>query len=83
MYFNPYKVRMMAKERVKDLLREAEQVRLRRVANSARPRLVGRVVASIGGLLLSAGKKPQERHAPVKTDLTVSRSSHKPTMKPS
>jgi hypothetical protein len=82
MYFNPYEAQTMMKERVKDALREAEQERLGRVANSARLRLLDRVVASIGGLLLSAGKKLQERHAPVKTGLTVSQSLRKPTARP-
>ena len=65
MYFNPYEAQTMMKERVKDALRKAEQERLGRVASSARPRLLDRlgsasgVVASIGGLLLSAGKKLQ------------------------
>jgi hypothetical protein len=83
MYFNPYEAEIMMKEHVKDALREAEQKRLGRVANSARPRLLDRVVASIGGLLLSAGKKLQERHAPVKTGLMVPRSARKPTTRPS
>ena len=88
MYFNAYEAQMMMEERVKDALREAEQKRLGRVANPARPRLLDRlgsasgVVASIDGLLLSAGKKLQERHAPVKTGLTVSQSPRKPTTRP-
>ena len=82
MYFNPYEAQTMMKERVKDALREAEQARLGRAANSARPGLPDRVVASIGGILLSAGKKLQERHAPVKTGLTVSQSPRKPTTRP-
>ena len=88
MYFNPYEAQMMMEERVKDALREAEQERLGQLANSARLRLLDRlgsasgVVASVGGLLLSAGKKLQERHAPVKTGLTVSQSPRKPTMRP-
>jgi hypothetical protein len=69
MYFNLYEAEIMMKERVKDELREAEQHRLGRVANSARPRLLHQlgsasgVVASIGGLLLSAGKQLQERQS--------------------
>jgi len=82
MYFNPYEAQMIMEERVKDALREAEQERLGRVANSAKLRLLDRVLASIGGLLLSAGKKLQERHAPVKTGLTVSPSPRKPTTRP-
>jgi hypothetical protein len=82
MYFNPYEVQMIMEERVKDALREANKKDWGRVANSARPRLLDQVVASIGGLLLSAGKKLQERHAPVKTGLTVSQSPRKPTTRP-
>ena len=82
MYVNPYEAEVMMKDYVKDALREAEQKRLGRVANSARPRLLDRVVASIGGLLLSAGKQLQERHAPVKAGLTVPQSAHKPTTRP-
>lgn len=82
MYFNPYEAQMIMEERVKDALREAEQERLGRVANSAKLRLLDRVLASIGGLLLSAGKKLQEPHAPVKTGLTVSPSPRKPTTRP-
>ena len=89
MYLNPYEAQMMMEERVKDALREAEQERLKRVANSARPRLLDRlasasgvVARSIGGLLLSAGKKLQERHAPVKAGLTASQSPRKPTTRP-
>jgi hypothetical protein len=89
MFFNLYEAEIMMNERVKDELREAEQHRLGQVANSARPRLLDRlgsgsgVVASIGGLLLSAGKQLQERHAPVKAGLTVPRSARKPTTRPS
>jgi hypothetical protein len=82
MCFNPYEAQMMMEERVKDALREAEQERLGRVANSAKLRLLDRVLASIGGLLLSAGKKLQERHAPVKIGLTASQSPRKPTTRP-
>jgi hypothetical protein len=60
MHFNAFEAQTMMEDRVREALREAERERLRRVANSARPRLLARVVASIGGLLLSAGKKLQE-----------------------
>lgn len=59
-------------ERVKDRIREAERERLIRLANSARPGLLDPVLASIGGLLISVGKKLQRRHAPVQTGLTGS-----------
>lgn len=63
MYFNSYEAQMIKEERMKDALRETEQGRLGRVAKSARPRFLGQVVASIGGLLVSAGKKLQEPRA--------------------
>jgi len=77
MYLNSYEAQMMMEERVKDALRKAEQERLGRVANSARLRLLDRALANVGGLLLSAGKKLQERHAPVKAGLTASQSPRK------
>ena len=82
MFVNPSVVQIYMEERVKDALRKGEQERLKRLANSARLRLLDRVVASIGGLLLSTGKKLQERHAPAKTSLTVSQSPRKPTTRP-
>jgi hypothetical protein len=71
-YLNPYEAQKMMEERVKDALRETERERLRRVPNSASPRLMDRVVAGIGGLLLSAGKKLQDFHPPGKAGVTVS-----------
>jgi hypothetical protein len=72
MQLSPYEAQMVRKERVKDALRKAEQERLRRVANSARPRLLDPVLARVGSLMISAGRKLQERHAPVQTGLTGS-----------
>ena len=82
MFVNPSLVQMHMEERVKDALRKAEQERLERVANSARPRLLDRALASIGGLLLSAGKRLQARHAPLQTALAASPSPRRPTTKP-
>ena len=82
MFVNPSVVQIYMEERVKDALREAEQERLRRVANPARLRLLDRVVASVGGVLISAGKKLQARHAPVQTALAASPSPCKPMTKP-
>ena len=72
MQLSLYEAQMVRKERVKDALRKAEQERLRRVAGSARPRLLDPILASVGGLMIAAGKKLQERHAPVQTGLTGS-----------
>jgi len=72
MHFNPYEAQMMREERVKDALRKMGQKQLERGVNSARPRLLNRALASVGGLLLSAGKTLQERHAPVQARLTSS-----------
>jgi hypothetical protein len=82
MCLDPYEAQMMRNERVKDSLREAEQERLGQVANSARPRLLDRVVASIGSLLLSTGKKLQERGEQFKTGLTISQLPRRPTTRP-
>jgi hypothetical protein len=70
--YNYYEVEQVMKERVKDALHEVEQARLIRMANSARPGLPDRVLASVGGLLISSGKKLQGRHATVQTGLTGS-----------
>jgi hypothetical protein len=70
--FNYYEAEQAMEERVKDALREVKQDRLIRLANSARPGLPDRVLASIGGLLISTGRKLQGRHAPVHTGFTGS-----------
>jgi hypothetical protein len=49
---------------LQDRLKEAEIARLVRQARAARPRLRDRVLASIGGLLISVGEKLQARYAP-------------------
>lgn len=72
MHITPHEAEMLMRERTKDAQREAKQLRLRRLANSVRPRLLDRVLASIGGLLLCAGKRLQERYAAHRTGLTRS-----------
>jgi hypothetical protein len=72
MHITPHEAEMLMRERTKDAQREAKQQQLRRLANSARPRLPDRVLASIGGLLLSAGERLQKRYAPDRTDLARS-----------
>ena len=72
MLFNSWTIYRMGQERMKDTMREVEQDRLIRLANSARPGLPDRVLASIGGALISAGQKLQGRETPVQTGLTGS-----------
>jgi signal transduction histidine kinase len=82
MHFSPHEVQTMMEERVQDALREAQQERLRRMANPMRPRVLDRVAATVVSLLLSAGKKLQERQPPVETGLTISPSPHKQRRSP-
>jgi hypothetical protein len=82
MLFDVWIVYRLGQERMKDTMREVEQDRLIRLANSARPGLPDRVLASVGGLLISAGQKLQEREMPVKTGLTGSPSPCGPMTKP-
>ncbi|MGA9350188.1 MAG: hypothetical protein WBW48_15495 [Anaerolineae bacterium] len=74
MYINAYEAEMLMRERSKNALREAERERLGRMANPARPELLGQALVTIGGLLISTGKKLQARRAPVQTGLTGSAS---------
>jgi hypothetical protein len=82
MLFDSWIIYRLGQERMKDTTREIEQDRLVRLANSARPGLPDRVLASIGGVLISAGQKLQGRETPVKTALTGSPSPCKPMTKP-
>ena len=82
MLFNSWTIYRMGQERMKDTMRKAEQDRLIRLANSARPGLPDRVLASIGGVLISAGQKLQGRCAPAQTGFARSPSSRKPMTKP-
>ncbi|MBM4466211.1 MAG: hypothetical protein FJ014_11775 [Chloroflexi bacterium] len=65
MYISAHEAELLMRERTKDALREAERERLGRMVNSARPGLLGQALVSIGGLLISTGKKLQARHAPL------------------
>ena len=67
MLFNSWTIYRMGQERMKDTMREVEQARLIRLANSARPGFPDRVLASVGGVLISTGQKLQGRHSPVQT----------------
>jgi hypothetical protein len=69
---SPSLAEMLMWERSKDALRAAKQERLDRKAGSTRPGLLDRALASVGSLLISAGKKLQARHAPVQPHLTSS-----------
>jgi hypothetical protein len=69
---NPLFVELMAERRPREAVREAERERLGRMVSSARPGLLDRALANIGGLLIFTGKKLQARHAPVQTWLTGS-----------
>jgi hypothetical protein len=72
MFPDDYMAWLIRQEQNKDLVREAERDRLGRMANPVRPELLDRVLASVGGLMIAAGKKLQARHMPVRTGLTVS-----------
>lgn len=80
--FNHYEAERVMQERVEDAMREAEQAGLIRVANSERLGLLDRVLARVGGFLISAGENLQRRHAPVQTRLTGSPAPCKPMTKP-
>ena len=75
MLLNLCEAQMVRAERVKDSLRKEQQGRLKRLTNPASPSLPDRALASFGGLLLSAGKRLQERYAPTNTGLTGSPST--------
>ena len=70
--YNYYEAEQIMEERVKGALREVKQARLIRMSSSARSGPLYQVLASVGGLLISTGKKLQGRHAPVHTGLTGS-----------
>jgi hypothetical protein len=80
---NPFAAQRVADERRKDALREAEQARLIRAVNSARPGLLDRVSTRTGSFLISAGKRLQGPHAPAQTGFAASPSPCKPMTKPS
>jgi hypothetical protein len=70
MYINAYEAEMLMRERTKDALRKVERERLGRMTKPARPGLLDPVWATVGGLMISAGKKLQARGAPVQSGLT-------------
>ncbi len=60
MYFNPYEAQLLAKERMKDALREAEQERLIRAAKDPRKSRGWRLpVALVLSSLLALFMRPQ------------------------
>ena len=71
---SPSLAEMLMWERSKDARREAKQERLGRKAGHARSGLLYPALASVGSLLISAGKKLQARYTPVQARLTSSTS---------
>jgi hypothetical protein len=69
---NPLFIELMAQRRPGEAMQEAKRERLGQMVESARPGLPDQALASVGGLLISAGKKLQARHAPVQPHLTGS-----------
>jgi hypothetical protein len=61
---HPFIMYQEAKERQKDLLREAEQDRLVRLARAGRPSAIARFRQTMGGVLIKIGGKLQTRPAP-------------------
>jgi hypothetical protein len=64
-YSNPYLMMEMERIHRQELFKEVEHYRLVRQVRSDSPRLLDRVLASIGGFLISAGERLQARHMPV------------------
>ena len=64
-YANPYLMIKMDAIHRQELLREAEHYRLVRLARSATPRLLDRVLASLGSFLIAAGERLRARHTPI------------------
>jgi hypothetical protein len=54
----------LARAHHRDLLKEAEQWRLVRQARAGRPGLSTHLLEMLGGLLIKAGERLQEQHAP-------------------
>ena len=61
---HPITMQAYAKARQRDLLKEAEQRRLVRQARAGQPGLTDRFVKGLGDLLIEAGERLQEQHAP-------------------
>jgi hypothetical protein len=53
---------LVARERGKDLMREAEQERLLRGTRESNAGLYRRVLANVGKLMITAGRTPQDRN---------------------
>jgi hypothetical protein len=56
---------IVAKDRMSDLLAEAERTRLVRQARANRPNRFDAVLAGVGDLLITAGERLQARRLPV------------------
>ena len=69
---SPSLAEMLMWERSKDALCKAERKRLGRKAAPARSGLLNRALASVGSLLISAGRKPQAQSPPVQAHLARS-----------
>jgi hypothetical protein len=72
MTINVYEAQMMRQERIKDSMRKARQQQLGQLERPLTSRVLDQALASVGGVMISAGKKLQARHAPAKTLLTRS-----------
>jgi hypothetical protein len=59
---NPHLMLIMGEARQSDVLKEAKRDQLVRKAKPPRPRLANRVLAGVGGCLISAGTKLQEQY---------------------
>jgi hypothetical protein len=55
---------IVAMDRMHELRAEAERARLVRLVKADRPRRWDRILAGIGGLLVSVGERLRARHAP-------------------
>lgn len=62
----------LAEELMQDGMREGKHARLMRMARSVRIGPMDRILAGVGGPLVSAGNKLQARPAPHRRDLTGS-----------
>jgi hypothetical protein len=64
-YSNPYLMAKMERIHRQELFKEIEHYRLIRQARSGAPRLLDRMLASIGGFLITTGERLRSRHVPV------------------
>jgi hypothetical protein len=63
-YSNPYLMIKMERIHRQELFKEIEHYRLIRQARAGAPRLLDRVLASIGSFLIAAGERLRSRHVP-------------------